>query len=381
MSLFTAVFWAVLYANLHPTITAEAAEIGQAVRDNLSGTAPCLTYDDQDKTFSLTCDFDWTDNCVAADYILLKANEVFNGNGHSVHITGISNWEGLFRIASSNESPSSLDDAPVIYDVHVIVGETSSQGGFIIEAEQKHFIVRNCSSSGVINGVGGPSLRSGGGICGYRCTGDILITHCWSSGEIRGPDSGGTAGRQLGFHDGDRTVTISHCYSTGDIAGGKSGGICGLGAGWSHGGVVYGIIEQCYSLGKIQGSHGGGITGGSTASINGHVSIVNCYSRGDISGGGICGRNTAGNSGTVNLTNVHASGQVMHSAAGGLIGRISDGAKKISITMSVYNGDMGSTMIGKNDAKDKTTEQRNSGNLSNTNVQAWVSLAFKEDYV
>ena len=117
------------------------------IRDQVSEFNTCLDYDANSSTFSMTCDFaggaEDTYKC-----IVLHANETFEGNGHSIDLNGVTNWEGLFQIASSNENdgPSSLDDAPVIHDIHMIGGETSGKGGFIIQAEQRHFIVRNCSS-------------------------------------------------------------------------------------------------------------------------------------------------------------------------------------------------------------------------------------------
>ena len=320
----------------------------------------CLDYHPESSTFSMTCSFSWTYNITKC--IVLQKNERFEGNGHSISLTGVANWEGLFRIATNDNSPSSLNDAPVIHDIHMIGGETSNQGGFIIQAEQKHFIVKNSSSSGVIQGGCHP-CKGGGGICGLGCSGDILITHCWSSGEIRGFSAGGIAGRVLGLDGGENnTVTISHCYSTGNIVREYSGGICGMGAGYNHKGKV--IIEQCYSLGEIGGPHSGGIMGGATSHTNGHVSIINCYSRGDISGsnnaGGICGANTGWSGGTVILTNVYASGKIDHKDAGGLIGSIAYDVAEVNITMSVYDGDRGD-MIG--ERSDDARKQKNSGYL------------------
>ena len=321
----------------------------------------CLDYDTNSSTFSMTCSFDWetTSKC-----IVLYRNERFEGNGYLIYLTGLFDWEGLVRIATSdNGGPSSLEDAPVIENVHMIGGETSFGGGFIIQSEQKHFIVQNCSSSGEIEGgCISSSCFGGGGICGQECSGDILITRCWSSGEIRGFSAGGIAGREFGINGIDNnTVTISHCYSTGDIIGFGSGGICGFGSGQRNGTVT---IKQCYSLGEIRGQSSGGITGGATADDNGHVDIRNCYSRGNVTGsnnaGGICGSWTGEDGGTVILTNVYASGQIIQSNAGALIGHIHSNANQISIIMSVYNGDTGD-MIGGNDADIK---EKNSGNLS-----------------
>lgn len=89
------------------------------------------------------------------------------------NLTEVTNWEGLFRInGSDGGSPSSLEDAPVIRDVHMIGGETSYIGGFILQSARKHFIVNNCSSSGVIRGDSGAGA---GGICGQACSGDTYV--------------------------------------------------------------------------------------------------------------------------------------------------------------------------------------------------------------
>ena len=335
------------------------------IRDNDLASYPCLDYDDDHSLFNMKCSFSWNNQ---TECIILLANESFEGNGHSVNLTGMIDWDGLFRIAdSSNEGggPSSLKDAPVIHDVHMTGGETSVGGGFIVQADQKHFIVKHCSSSGVMYG------QSSGGIGGHRCSGDIFITHCWSSGEIRGRSAGGIAGAGVGFNDDeDSTVTISHCYSTGDIVGQWSGGICGATSGNrnhnNNNGNV--IIEQCYTVGEIRGSESGGITGASTASNRGLVSIVNCYSRGNITrpdnAGGICGARTGWSHGIVLLTNVYASGQIMHDDAGGLIGHIHELAKQVNVTMSVYDGSKGGMVGDSTEGANKTIEEKNSGDLN-----------------
>ena len=324
---------------------------------------PCLSYDYDQASFQMTCSFSWKNN---EDCIILLKNERFEGNGHSINLIGISNWEGLIRVAeSSNGGPSSLKDAPMIHDVHMIGGETSPQGGFIIQSGQKHFIVNHCSSTGGIQGQICPPCLGGGGICGHECSGDILITRCWSSGTIRGYASGGIAGMNLGTNNNAKnTVTISHCYSTGDILGLRSGGICGHGAGANYGMVM---IAKCNSLGTIGGRFSGGITGGSTANMTGNVSITDCYSRGLISAeyaGGICGRYTGANGGTVDLSNVYASGAIVNEKAGGIVGHIDENTNGLKVTMSVYSGDTGN-MIGSNGAGEQHVHnEKNSGNLT-----------------
>ena len=372
----------------------ENTDVGRIVQPEWE----CLSYDVQSAMFGLMCSFEWKDGYFP---IVLLKNQTFEGNGHTVNITGLTDWSGLFGVAhSSNGGPSSLEDAPEIRNVHIVGGETSGKGGFIVQAEQNHFIVKGCSSSGVIRSLQNTSYFAGGGICGQRCSGDILITHCRSSGEIQGARAGGIAGRELGIHGNGNTININHCYSTGDINGQFAGGICGAGAGEgsnAYGGKEGGLfithsystgkisgessggicgpnaarnngtvtIEQCFSEGAICGSRSGGITGTRTAWGGGIVSILNCYSRGDMTGstaaGGICGRVTGGCGGTVILTNVYASGSIKDKDAGGLIGSIENDAKEIRITMSVFHGATGS-IVGGNVAAD--TNRKNSGNLT-----------------
>ena len=334
------------------------------IREELS-SYPCLDYDDQYSIFNMTCSFTWTNTTKCL--ILLK-NETFEGNGHVIDLTGVSEWEGLFQIAGTDDGgPSSLEDAPVIHHVHMIGGKTSSTGGFIVQSFQSNFVVKNCSSSGVI--AGNTTSHGSGGICGHRCSGDILITHCSSSGEIQDA-AGGIAGREFGYRGGENNVVIiSHCYSTGDILGKYSGGICGHGTGRQNNNML--IIKQCYSEGEIRGISSGGIIGGNAGWNGGHVSINDCYSRGNITGqdnaGGISGKWTATDQGTVTLTNVYASGHIAHANAGGLIGHLADatgGATEVNISMSVYNGKTGS-MIGHTQGDGAIlTKKKVSGNLA-----------------
>ena len=325
---------------------------------------PCLQYNSVQSTFEMTCSFSWQEN---NDCIVLRKNERFQGNGHRIDLTGILEWEGLVRIAElSNGGPSSLDDAPVIDDVHMVGGVTSPTGGFVIQAFQKHFIVKHCSSSGVIQGSFS-YFGGGGGICGCQCSGNILITHCWSSGEILGDDAGGIAGRELGFRgDKDTTVTISHSYSTGVITGLRSGGICGFGSGHDSDGMI--IIKQCYSLGEIDGSKSGGIAGAQAAWSGAHVSITNCYSRGNITGsdraGGICGHNAGHSAGFVHVNHVYASGHIMHKTSGGILGSITKlNPYMISVNMSVYHGETGAIVGGDGIGAHLFTVEKNSGDL------------------
>ena len=373
-------------------------------QDIINGAVNCIQHDGNNGIFSLSCsEFNLTDssNFTMNDYITLEKNEVFEGNDNHVVLYG--RYNGLFRINTTSEAngPSSLEDAPVIRNLHIIGGETHIGGGFIIQRGQKHFIVEACSSSGKIQG------RDSGGICGEKCSGDILITACWSSGSVTGNFAGGISGNSIGDNgNGDNTkVKITQCYSTGDItssfAGGicgartghkggyvvithsystgkidgmDSGGICGFGTG-DENGVV--IIEQCYSEGSISGGRSGGITGRLTGNGNGIVHITNSYSHGRITGcckaGGICGQQAEG---TVIITNVYASGDIANDDASGIIGSIDQNAKEINVTLSVYND---GPIVRANDKPENFRNEKNSGNLSNIIGQVYCYNADLEE--
>ena len=358
----------------------------------------CLEYSSTRSMFELTCSFGWSQRY--HDCIVLQKHEVFEGHDHEINITGHSNWEGLFQIAnsSSGRGPSSLTDAPVIRNVHIIGGETSQTGGFVVQSWQKHFIVDSCSSTGVIHGTTSGHWFGGGGICGHRCSGDIRITNCWSSGEIRGDVAGGIAGREVGINGNGYTVNITNCHSTGDIGGSmsggicghlagqfngrvtithsystgtiigyRSGGICGHGAGHTHGVVD---ISHCYTLGEIAGDQSGGIAGARAGETDGCLKISNSYSRGNVSSGsgagGICGGQTAWRNGIVVIENVYSSGNIICATCSGILGSIGangESANEVHIYRSVYNGENGAKdMVGDVHAK-KYDSEHNSGDL------------------
>lgn len=107
-----AIVWMLLNTSYHPlTANVNAAEIGQGVRDDGIGATLCLTYEKADKTFSLRCNFNWTDHYREDDYIMLMQDEVFDGKDHKMSLHGLPNpWEGLFKINST----AGWDNAPVI---------------------------------------------------------------------------------------------------------------------------------------------------------------------------------------------------------------------------------------------------------------------------
>lgn len=278
-----------------PVIIANADDIGPHLRQGVVETE-CLQY--EDKVFSLTCNFAWNDPYDENDYILLRANEVFNGNDYEIDLQAFNSWEGLFRI----DADVGWDHAPVITHLHVTGGRTSYEGGFVVQSDQKNFIVDSCSSSGTVE------ERRGGGICGHQCSGTIRLINCWSTGLIGGTNAGGIAGRRLAFEGG--SVHITNCWSDGEIRGSHAGGICGSQAGGAQGVVT---IIKSYSKGDIIGLGSGGICGASATADNGQLRISQCYTVGDIDGdgsGGIIGWRGGRSSGHIDITNCYTQGNI-----------------------------------------------------------------------
>lgn len=94
-----------------------ANNIGVQLRDS-PGAGGCILYDENTLTFFLECSFNWTDY-YDADFITLEANELFQGQHHTIFLDGVIGWKGLFKI-----NASSLVDAPNITQLHIREGET-----------------------------------------------------------------------------------------------------------------------------------------------------------------------------------------------------------------------------------------------------------------
>eukprot|EP01138_Halocafeteria_seosinensis_P011595 gb/GECG01011845.1/.p1 GENE.gb/GECG01011845.1/~~gb/GECG01011845.1/.p1 ORF type:complete len:847 (+),score=109.40 gb/GECG01011845.1/:1-2541(+) len=307
----------------------------------------CFKYTPSKNLFELNCTLlDWQKaNYGNHHHITLKANETFDGNDNEIDLASFNDFRGLFVVDDSGVS--SLERAPLIRNVDVKNGETNTDGGFIVQSNQRFFIVDSCSSTGVID------LR-GGGICGRRCgedMGHILITGCQSTGKIKGRGAGGIAGHRIAEYWG--SARIVDCHSIGDIEGGDAGGIVGglvatIGAtadiiDCSSTGKLLGIgvggitgdhaakdegtvnISGCYSVGDIQGDDSGGIVGDSAGDRDGIVTIQQCLSEGVISGrqaGGITGTMAGGDTGDVEIQKCRSTGEITGHRAGGIAGAL-----------------------------------------------------------
>ena len=343
--------------------------------DILSRNMTCFEYDEEFKTLSLVCsefDLNGSPEFGNDDYITLKRGETFDGKDNTILLDGITDYSGLFRIAKpENGGSDTLECAPLIQNLHMRGGQTSQGGGFIVKSDQANFIVRSCSSSGMIN-------SNGGGICGQGCHGHARIFDSWSTGSIQGSAAGGIAGKQ--FHG-----LVTGCHSTGDIIGEGSGGICGSLARGNQG-----LVSQCFSLGEIKGLSSGGILGSQAGKSGGEAVVSMSYSRGNITGGGhaggVCGAEAGADGGTVIISQVYAAGHILHDSAGGIIGGTSNDADAVLIAMSVFNGENEGPIIGNDEFADTSLDD-NSGNIDDilgevfcpSETACWVEFMWDVD--
>ena len=214
-------------------------------------------------------------NVAANDYIQLQNTDTFDGQGYTIDLTGITNWDGLFECNGGTAT-----DRAKIKNLGVLNGTLQANGGFIIKPYQKFFEIDGCYSTGDIN------VDDAGGICGMQAgyQGNCIVSNCYSTGNISGGNTGGICGNQAGFSGG--TCTVTNCFSTGTITTQYGAGIIGRIA-------QNCTVSNCYSTGNIMGTYAGGIFGGGSNNSTAN----NCYAAGDISGnhaGGIFGSSFSG---------------------------------------------------------------------------------------
>eukprot|EP01138_Halocafeteria_seosinensis_P004721 gb/GECG01004827.1/.p1 GENE.gb/GECG01004827.1/~~gb/GECG01004827.1/.p1 ORF type:complete len:537 (+),score=45.62 gb/GECG01004827.1/:1-1611(+) len=363
------------------------------------GNESCIVYDSRLQRFEQNCDINWKERGFGnGGCINLKANETFDGKNYTIHLDGMTAFHGLFCV--SNEV-ATLEEAPLIMNVHTSNGATAEEGGFIVLRGQMFFKIDSCSSSGEISGDGS------GGIAGYRSgclDGNVVVRRCHSSGRIRGYCGGGILGRAAGCRGG--TANVSSSSSSGELLQASTGGIFGCLAGME--GSAF--IARSHSTGDISSKWSGGIVGIASGKWNGFVHISECFTTGDIlavGAGGITGRNTAVKSGTVEIKDSYTTGTVdVGNNAGGIcgdrtgrsngqlfisrvymlsvapkqtvmIGDINQHAKSIMVTYSVHSTSSGYTgaqyIVGKWNVAIKwvLSEEGNSGDLDDIRGQLY----------
>jgi hypothetical protein len=289
---------------------------------------PYITWDGIN-TFKVQQNFIWNDpplTLTATDFIELSGNEILDGSGYEIDISGLS-WAGLVLISAS---VTSFPTAPLIKNLGVINGNIGGPsnpryGGAIVRPKQAFFRIENCWNTGDINGADFSTFPEAGGIAGAYSGfggGECEIIGCYNTGKIFGINAGGIVGAYAGENGG--ICRITECRHIEDIdcgGGGGGGGIAGAYAG------ANGLCEitDCYTKGKITtatGSIAGGIVG-ANAGFSGKCTISCCYISGALEGvecGGIAGA-YAGISGECTISNCYSIGPQSGSASGGIVGR------------------------------------------------------------
>ena len=113
-----------------------------------------------------------------------------------------------------------------------------------------------------------------GSICGgivANGNGTTMVSRCWNGATV---DTVGYSSGRCGGIVGWNAYKVINCYNKGNISGYYVGGIVGYGA------IE---IEQCYNEGDVSGTYSGGIFG---FSMNGSVTINNCFNTGSITADG-----------------------------------------------------------------------------------------------
>lgn len=294
-----------------------------------SGTySAYITWNAGTSTYNVQQNFVWSAmGAAAGSFIQLLVGETVEGNGYEINLGATTGWIGMFSVSATGMTKSDTSNYPIVRNLGILGGETGTSGGFIMRNSVKFFKIENCYSTGYIIG------NASGGIAGGNSgiiSGSIIITNCYSTGQIgnsvTGVESGGIVGASVSRDVGDSLIT--NCFSTGLIAGNSSGGIAGASAG---NGIEAGVgtcrIIGCFSTGDMNGTSTGGITGANTASnnINAVVEISKCYSLGIINGldaGGICGAN-AGSGGVLTINDCYSIGSIIGGSSGGIVGKSS----------------------------------------------------------
>ena len=318
-------------------------------------------------------------------YFILNSNRIIvDGMDHTITLSGITNYPGLFQngTVTTNGSQEIMIKNIIIHsesstlenyagwicqsyfargsgnaedgESYCYIENCSSNGpisdsaggicGAYLAANNGHVIISNCSTTGLI---GSDDLEYSGGIIGKygaNNSGDpndgytqITISNCTSTGII-GYGCGGICGGYCAYQLADSNViVISGCSSTGLISDTNAGGICGRNCGSVN-------INSSSSSGNIAGYGAGGIVGGSGATAS-HMNILSCHSTGIISGeraGGIMGRSAGSSGGTINLTRCFSSGLISGVDSGGLIGAymLTDSSTTANIELCYSVGDI-----------------------------------------
>ncbi|MBW6516622.1 MAG: T9SS type A sorting domain-containing protein [Candidatus Cloacimonetes bacterium] len=260
----------------------------------------------------------------------------YDGNGHIIYGLFIdradTHGQGLFGFIN-NAAISNLG----LIDLEVTGRDFV--GGLVGRTNESS--ISNCFSEGVVSS----SRDHVGGLVGWNYW--TTLSGCHSSGIVigQGEDVGGLVG--MNYHYSE----ISNCYSDAEVY--------GYGAGSHSGGLVghnkyISVITGSYSLGDVYGL-GAGARAGGLLGIN-TSTLINSYSRGNVSGayfvGGLVGLNIS----QATIVNSYSTGSVSaYTNFGGLVGENSYATVVNSYWDMETSGQ--NTSAGGSGAMGRTTEE------------------------
>jgi len=259
---------------------------------------------------------------------------VFDGNSHTIsHLTiAGGGYLGLFgKLACEAE----------VRDLGVVDVNVTGSGGYVGGlAAYNEGTVTHCYSTGAV--------RGSNDVAGLVGDNYGTMTQCWSTATVGGGSVvGGLAGTNGNLGWGWAPGTISNCCSSGTVSGYSTvGGLVGCNDGSADNYVpeVRSTVRYSYSTGQVTGSSGvGGLIGS-----NDEGTLTECYSTGTVSGesriGGLVGGSYYGD-----VTNCYSTGSVNGSSSvGGLVGVNAGRATQCYSTGAVSGSSNVGGLVGSN---------------------------------
>jgi hypothetical protein len=259
---------------------------------------------------------------IAGSYIASNSTnfKIYNCNAYG-NISDDSNGDGAGGIVGSLACSNTTNSQSITIDKCNYTGNINgySSGG-IIGSYSSYATITNCVTTGIIRNGG-----IAGRYAGYK--GLVTISLCRTDGDIGcsiNANKENFAGGIVG--DYAKTVTINKCYSQGAIGirdndNSPAGGIIGAYAGFDNGQIS---IIDCFSVGDIYKNCGGiagpffGIKAGKA------FDVTRCYSIGEIgaNAGGLFANGLGQNAAyTIRINNCGSIGRITQSDSGGIMSR------------------------------------------------------------
>lgn len=251
-----------------------------------------------------------------AKFIIGSNKILVEGNGKTVTISGVTNYQGLFQ---NNNSTGYTDivvqNLSINSSSSTLLGTLGNGCGWFFgtntSSNYGFMTLSNCSSQC-------PISNSGGGFFGSNAcynNGTIIVSNCTNSGTI-----GSYGGGFFGSHsaNGSGIITVSDSYNTGQsISSTDNGGIFGYYAGVNSGNIS---VTNTSNTGSL-GNDGGGIFGSYTGINSSTILITNSSNTGSVktNSGGIVGRYSCSNYSTITVSNCWNSGSLT-TQSGGIFG-------------------------------------------------------------